>query len=159
VPSTDEGPLLLCFDGSEDARRAIERAGKLFAGRRALVVTVWRPIADLDRFAWTGPTASEVNAVELNRAAAVDGDRIADEGVRVALDAGLKAEPFPVEATGSVWKTIVETADRQDAAAIVMGSRGLTGVRSMLLGSVSSAVVHHTDRPALIIRQAAAGGG
>jgi nucleotide-binding universal stress UspA family protein len=33
-----------------------------------------------------------------------------------------------------------------------MGSRGLTGLRAMLLGSVSNAVVHHADRPTLIIR-------
>jgi nucleotide-binding universal stress UspA family protein len=151
--SSADGPLLLCFDGSDDARRAIERAGALFAGRRALVVTVWQPIADLDSFAWTGATATPVDVVELNRATAEDGDRVADEGVRVALAAGLKAEPYPVEESGSVWHTIVEIADRQDAAAIVMGSRGLTGVRSMLLGSVSSAVLHHADRPTLVIRQ------
>jgi nucleotide-binding universal stress UspA family protein len=34
-----------------------------------------------------------------------------------------------------------------------MGSRGLTGVRSMLLGSVSSAVVHHADLPTLVIHR------
>ena len=34
-----------------------------------------------------------------------------------------------------------------------MGSRGLTGLRAMFLGSVSSAVVHHADRPTLIVRQ------
>jgi nucleotide-binding universal stress UspA family protein len=122
------------------------------------VVTVWQPITDLDSFAWTGPTASQVDVVELNRAAAEDGDRVADEGVRVALEAGLRAEPLAVETTGSVWKTIVEIADRHDAAAIVMGSRGLAGVRSMLLGSASSAVVHHADRATLVIRQPVAGG-
>jgi nucleotide-binding universal stress UspA family protein len=151
--SSADGPLVLCFDGSDDARRAIERAGALFAGRQALVVTVWQPVADLDALAWTGPTASRVDAVELNRGAAADGEHLADEGVRVALAAGLKAESFAVEATGPVWSTIVEIADRYDAAAIVMGSRGLTGLRSMLLGSVSSAVVHHADRPTLVIRQ------
>ena len=104
------------------------------------------------------PTASQVDSVELNRAAAEGGARVADEGVRVAVEAGLRAEPFAAEATGSVWKTIVEIADRHDAAAIVMGSRGLTGVRSMLLGSVSSAVVHHADRPTLVIRQPVANG-
>ena len=156
--SSGAGPLLLCFDGSDDARRAIERAGALLAGRRALVVTVWQPIADLDRFAWTGPTARQVDIVELNRAAAEDGGRVAEDGVRVALEAGLRAEPFAAEATGSIWKTIVEIAERHDAAAIVMGSRGLTGVRSMLLGSVSSAVVHHADRPTLVIRQPVADG-
>jgi nucleotide-binding universal stress UspA family protein len=151
--SRAHGPLLLCFDGSEDARRAVERAGALFAGRRALVATVWQPIADLNSFAWTGPTASPVDLVELNRAAAADAGRVADDGVRVALEAGLRAEPVAVEATGAVWKTIVEIADRHDAAAIVMGSRGLTGWGSMLLGSVSSPVVHHADRPTLVIRQ------
>ena len=62
-------------------------------------------------------------------------------------------KPIAVEATGPVWKTIVEIANRHDAATIVMGSRGLTGLRPMLLGSVSSAIVHHADRPTLIIRQ------
>ncbi|MEJ7784999.1 MAG: universal stress protein [Solirubrobacteraceae bacterium] len=38
-----------------------------------------------------------------------------------------------------------------------MGSRGLTGVRSMLLGSVSSAVVHHADRPTLVIHRRSGG--
>jgi nucleotide-binding universal stress UspA family protein len=156
--SSAHGPLLLCFDGSDDARRAIERAGALFAGQRALVVTVWQPIADLNSFAWTGPTASRVDVVELNRGAGGDAGRVADEGVRVALAAGLKAEPCAVEATGPVWSTIVKIADRHDAAAIVMGSRGLTRWGSMLLGSVSSAVVHHADRPTLVIRQPVAGG-
>jgi len=151
--SNARGPLLLCFDGSEDARRAVERAGALFVGRRALVVTVWQPIADLNSFAWTGPTASSVDLVELNRAAAADAGRVADDGVRVAREAGLTAEPLAVEATGAVWKTIIEIADRHDAAAIVMGSRGLTSWGSMLLGSVSSPVVRHADRPTLVIRQ------
>ena len=67
------------------------------------------------------------------------------------------ATPLAVEADGPVWLTIVEIADRHDAATIVMGSRGLTGLRSTLLGSVSNAVVHHTDRPTLIFRQPVAG--
>ena len=65
--------------------------------------------------------------------------------------AGLRAESAAVEATGAVWTTILEIADRHDAATIVMGSRGLTGMRSLLLGSVSSAVVHHAARPALVV--------
>ena len=124
---TAGGPLLLCYDGSDDAAHAIERAGALFAGRHALVVTVCPP---------TGPQL---------------GSRVADEGVLIAREAGMDAERAAVEATGPVWRTILEIADRHDAATIVMGSRGLTGVRSMLLGSVSSAVVHHAARPALVI--------
>jgi nucleotide-binding universal stress UspA family protein len=149
--STADGPLLLCYDGSEDAKRAIEGAGALFAGRRALVVTVWQPTAVLISSAWLGATASEVDFFELDRAAAEAGARAAEEGVRVALEAGLEAEPVAVEAAGPVWTTIAEIADRHNAEVIVMGPRGLTGMRSMLLGSVSSAVVHHADRPTLVI--------
>ena len=150
-----DGPLLICYDGSEDARHAIEQAGHLLDGRHALVLTVWQPAAGLGSFAWSGATATMVNFAELDRAAAEDGGRVADEGVRIAQAAGLRADPVTVEATGPVWKTILDIADRRNAAMIVMGSRGLTGVRSMLLGSVSSAVVNHADRPTLVIRPVA----
>ena len=146
-----DGPLLICYDGSEGAKRAIQRAGRLFGGRRALVLTVWHPIADLGSFNWSMATASMVDFVELDRAAAEDGGRVADEGARIAKAAGLEAQPLAIEATGAVWKTIIDIADRHDATAIVIGSRGLTGVRSMLLGSVSSAVVHHANRPTLVV--------
>jgi nucleotide-binding universal stress UspA family protein len=150
--ATPDGPLLLCYDGSEDAKRAVEAAGALFAGQRALVVTVSQPTAVLDSVGWLGAT-SEVDFFELDRVAAEAGGRTAEEGVRTALEVGLKAEPVAIEATGPVATTIVEIADRHNAELIVMGSRGLTGVRSLLLGGVSSAVVHHADRPTLIIRR------
>lgn len=150
------GPLLLCFDGSERAARAIKRAAALFAGRDALVVTVWEPTA-LGSIAWSGVTASMVEFFRLDRAGADAARRVADAGVRIAIDAGLQATPLAVEADGPVWSKILEIADRHDAATIVMGSRGLTGLRSTLLGSVSNAVVHHTDRPTLIFRQPVAG--
>jgi nucleotide-binding universal stress UspA family protein len=129
-----DGPLLLCYDGSEDAKDAIEHAGHLLGGRNALVVTVWQP---------TAPGSAPADR----------GERLAGDGVRIAQQASLHAEPVAVEATGPVWKTIVEIADRHDAASIVMGSRGLTGLRPMVLGSVARAILHHADRPTLIIRQ------
>jgi len=152
TPAAD-GPLLLCYDGSDDAAHAIERAGALFTGRPALVVTVWQATALPSSLGISGEPAGMVDFVKLDRAAAEDGGGVARAGVRIAQEAGLDAEPLAVEAAGPIWKTIVEIADRHDAAAIVMGSRGLKGLRSMLMGSVSSAVVHHADRPALIIRR------
>jgi nucleotide-binding universal stress UspA family protein len=151
--SSADGPLILCYDGSKDARHAIQRAGGLFAGQRALVVTVWQPTAAPGALGFAGETAGMVDLFELDRAAAAHAGRLAEEGVRIAQQAGLLAEPVAVQAAGPVWKTIVEIADRDDAATIVMGSRGLTGLRAVLLGSVSSAVVQHADRPTLIVRQ------
>jgi nucleotide-binding universal stress UspA family protein len=153
-----DGPLILCYDGSVDAAHAIERAGALFAGRSALVVTVWQqPLAGLGGIAWSGDAPSMVDVGELDREAAENGGRVAADGVRLAERAGLSAESLAVKATGPVWKMILGVAERNDAAAIVMGSRGFTGLRSMLLGSVSSAVVGHADRPTLVMRHSVAG--
>jgi nucleotide-binding universal stress UspA family protein len=149
--STAEGPLLLCYDRSDDARHAIDYAGKLFAGKRALVVTVWRPAVGLGGLGVAGETAGMVDFFELDQVAAEHAGRVAEEGVRIAQAAGLEADSLVVKAEGSVWKAIVETAAQHDAASIVMGSRGLTGLRSMLLGSVSNGVVHHAERPSLVI--------
>jgi nucleotide-binding universal stress UspA family protein len=151
--SSADGPLILCYDGSKDAGHAIQRAGGLFAGQRALVVTVWQPTAAPGALGFAGETAGMVDLFELDRTAAEQGRRLADEGVRIAQEAGLLAEPVAVPTNGIVAKTIREVADRADAATIVMGSRGLTGLRAKLLGSVSSAVVQHADRPTLIVRQ------
>ena len=108
----DDGPLLICYDGSADAKHAIESAGALLAARPALVVTVWQPIASLDSVVWSGMIVGVDNFAELDRAAAEAGGRVADEGVRIAQQAGLEAEPLAIKAVGPVWKTIVETADR-----------------------------------------------
>jgi nucleotide-binding universal stress UspA family protein len=151
--STADGPLLLCYDGSEAARQAIQCAGALFPGRRALVVTVWQPTAVPSSLGFAGEAAGMIDFAELGREAAEHGGRLAGEGARIAQQAGLMAEPVAVEATGSIWKTIIRIADRDDAATIVMGSRGLTGLQALLLGTVSSAVVHHADRPTLIVRR------
>lgn len=124
-----DGPVILCYDGSSDAGHAIEHAGRLLGGRRALVLTVRADFAD----------------------------GIVEKGVRLAQAAGLNAEAVAVEATGPVWKTILDIAERHDAATIVMGSRGLSRVRATLLGSVSTAVVHRADRPTLVIPRPLAG--
>ncbi len=151
---TADGPLLLCYEGSEDAKHAIVHAGRVLGGRDALVVTVWQP-TPAQGTSLFAPTDGKFGFVEIDRATAELGERVARDGVRIAQRAGLHAKPVAVEATGPVWKTIVEIADRHDAAIIAMGSRGLTGLRPMLLGSVSSAIVHHADRPTLIIRPCA----
>jgi nucleotide-binding universal stress UspA family protein len=145
-----DGPLLLCYDGSIEARGAIERAGALFPGAHALAVTAWQG-PKVGGLSWDGVTPTTNRLVETIHSAAERARRLAEEGARIAENAGLAAEPAAVEATGRVWRTILEVADRQDAAAIVMGSRGLGGVHARVAGSVSSAVVHHSARPALVV--------
>lgn len=48
-------------------------------------------------------------------------------------------------------RTVLAEADRAGADAIVMGSRGLTGLKSLLLGSVSHEVLQHADRTVVVV--------
>jgi len=144
-----DGPLLVCYDGSEHAKYAIARAASLFGKRSALVLTVWQPLAS--QFVLAGPIAPVFSAPELDDAGAENAERLAREGAQLASDAGMEAEPLIAEAVDAVWPAIIEVADNHDAAAIVIGSRGHSGVHAALMGSVSNAVVHHAQRPTLVV--------
>jgi nucleotide-binding universal stress UspA family protein len=148
------GPLLLCFDGSADAARAIEHAAALFPAGKAILVTVWQqPLAGLGGIAWGDEIPTMAGVDEIDQAAAESAGRVAADGLRIAERAGLSVESRVVNGSGPISSTILELAERNDAAVIVMGSRGLAGLGSIVLGSVSDAVVGHADRPTLVIRR------
>jgi len=146
------GPALLAYDGSEDAAKAIVCAGRLLAQREALVVysfvglsrmmlrsnvdVVSTPLADV--------------AKELDAADADEAERIAAEGAQLAIEAGLEARPIVVEQDGKPWQTLIACAKKHEAAAIVAGARGRSGLSSALLGSVSTGLVHHSGVPVLV---------
>jgi nucleotide-binding universal stress UspA family protein len=55
-------------------------------------------------------------------------------------------------ATGDASREILHLAEDLDAGLVVMGSRGLGGIRRALMGSVSDSVVRHAHCPVLIVR-------
>ena len=139
------GPILLAYDGSEYAQASIrEAARQLSPGRDAVVFTVWTPLAALP-FGTPGAGATDVD-----ESLEAEARKVADEGARLAADAGFEATALT--ASGSpVWQMIVDEADAQDAGVVVMGSHGRTGLGLLLLGSVAAAVARHTERPVLIV--------
>lgn len=58
--------------------------------------------------------------------------------------------------TGNPGRKICELADSWSADVILVGSRGLTGLKEMFLGSVSNYVTHHAPCSVLIVRSAIA---
>ena len=147
-------PVLIAFDGSSGARAAIVEAGRLFGGGPAVVLTVWQSAEAVAPAAVAGMPAGVVGraARELDTLAAAEGDRLASEGAELARAAGLEAEPRAVRSEGNVWATICHSARELEARVVVVGSRGRSGVKSALLGSVSSGVVHHSARPTLVVQ-------
>jgi nucleotide-binding universal stress UspA family protein len=140
MPDAPNQPILLCYDGSDDAFRAIEFAASLFPGRAAVVLAVWEKYGVLSGI----PRVDDSLMQEATEEQATDGAERANA-------AGLVATPAAVEAEHGVDKAIIEAADEHDAALIVMGTRGNTGIRSLLLGSVSHSVAHHAHRPLLLV--------
>ncbi len=147
-------PILLCYDGSEDAKHAIAEAANVLGQREALVLTVWQDARAIPGYAWAAPMAGIDDLLTAAREAA---GKLAGEGVELARASGFSATPVTAETAGPVWNAIVETAQAHGVALIVLGSRGLSGIRSILLGSVSSGVVHHATRPTLVVRRTDAG--
>jgi nucleotide-binding universal stress UspA family protein len=58
-----------------------------------------------------------------------------------------------VQAYGDVVQAILETATRKQCDSIIMGSRGLTGWKRLMLGSISNAVTAKTRLPVLIVKR------
>lgn len=153
--TAQHAPLALyCYDGSADARHACERAAALLGGHRAVVLCVFESILALP-MGGAGVIDPEMmppeDADEVDEAARKRSLDLARDGCTLLARLGIPAEPAAAEDMGSVWRTILAEADARDAAITVLGSRGLEGVRSLVLGSISHGVANHARRPVLIV--------
>jgi nucleotide-binding universal stress UspA family protein len=142
-----EGPILICYDGSEGARRAIETAASLLGPRDAVVLDVGPILTAAESMALASSVVPGSAFEEVNRAEALVRAR---QGAALANQFGFKATERATLAAPT-WEGIVDVADELDAPVIVLGSRALPRLREFLEGGVSSDVVHHAGRPVLIV--------
>ncbi|TDC10767.1 universal stress protein [Nonomuraea longispora] len=141
--------ILVAYDGSADSRAAIEFAAKHLTAEPTVVVTVWEPLlVQIRRY----PLVAAAFGVGAEDEAHTQAEQHAKEGADLAVAGGMSDVTYRAVADNeSIWKKIVDVADEIDASLVVIGSRGLAGVRSVLLGSVSNHVLHHAGRPTLIV--------
>jgi nucleotide-binding universal stress UspA family protein len=145
------GPILLCYDGSDDARAALEVAASLFRGHEAVVTCFWQPFANLtNRLAIDLLELVQVPA-SINEREAALATGLAEEGAARANEAGLSAVARAVETTSPIDEAIIAYADEVDAPLIVVGSRGRTGISSLLLGDVTNDIVQRSNRPVFVV--------
>jgi nucleotide-binding universal stress UspA family protein len=146
--------ILIGYDGSPDARAAIQQTGALLKDRPATVLTVWEPFQDVMARSGAGLPIGSVDYEELDRSSEQEAGRAAEEGAELARNSGLKAQARIDVREGSIAETVLAAADDLGADAIVLGTRGLTGLKSLLLGSVSHAVLQRADRPVIVVPSA-----
>jgi nucleotide-binding universal stress UspA family protein len=140
--------VLLCTDGSESALKALA-AGMAVLGpaHRVVIATVVEP-GDLTLVTGTGMAAGVMSPAEFERTElrrATDAQATLD---RAQSTLGLPdAETMII--TGSPGRSLCELAESLPASVIVMGTRGLGGIRRAVLGSVSDHVIRNASCPVL----------
>jgi nucleotide-binding universal stress UspA family protein len=143
--------ILICYDGSQDAKAAIEHAGELLGSEPATVLTVWQPFFEVLTASGFGLTPAVINFEEVDEANSTNAKLRADEGTKLARRAGLNAKSRTCSQVTTTAAAVLCEAEAVGASAIVIGSRGLTGLKSLLLGSVSHAVIQHADRTVIVV--------
>src|SRR5574341_2218439 len=136
--------ILVGVDGSECARRAFDAAVGMAkeSNAKLLVLCVVQPPMVIGQ---RKETAARFVSILEREAKLILADYAAEAGKK-----GIKAET--VLAKGYPAKIILYTARAEKADLIAVGSRGLGGMKGMLLGSVSSAVVQNSKVPVLVAK-------
>ena len=130
--------IVIGYDGSESAGRALERAAELADdGAAVTVVSSTHALAGKGGFAYD-PAEKEAHREHLLEARA----RLEAHGV----------EPAVVEGFGDPAEAIVRQAAESDADLIVVGNEHRNLIERLLEGSVSSGVTHRAECDVLVVR-------
>lgn len=150
-PGTSPRPVILAAtDFSETAEAALDWASELarLQGARLELIHAVTVPPSLPGFVPPGPAFDEevrtAAQTRLGEAAA----RLREAGADVSTHLGI----------GTPSQVILSRAEDLGAAAIVMGTRGLTGLRHLLLGSTTERVMHRAPCPVLSVHPADRGG-
>ena len=128
------------------ARLACSLAGRF--GSEVVMVHVY----SFAVFAYAGSTPMPMPDVQpLEEAANAKGRSVLDRGLEVAKSEGVTARGELIEAP-SIVQAILEYSEEQKADLIVVGTKGTTGFRRLVMGSVSSGLAGHARCPVLVVR-------
>lgn len=132
--------VVVAYDGSKHAHKAIDQLQVLSGPIDAVIVSVVR-----------GPTLGI-------RGAALDVDQAEIDDAREALDkvaAELAGRGLSVRtrlAMGEPADVVVDIAEEEKAELIILGTRGLSLAKRIVMGSVSSSVLHHAPCSVFVVR-------
>lgn len=142
--------IVLATDGSEEAELAARTAADLATSTRSElhVAIVFAESAYVHPYYEVRfPEAAE----KLRQDVRKEIQEVLDEQVKRIREAGGEVAEAHLR-TGEPDQEIVALAEELGSSLIVMGSRGLGGVRRALMGSVSDSVVRHAHCPVMVVR-------
>ena len=137
--------ILVAVDGSTYSQQALPTA--IEVARKFNSDVLVQHVSEHDRG----------RAVVYSEESPADATRLVGNAVKLIRDASIPAKGHLSDVgAGHVAKTIVETANANDIDLIVMGSRGLSDVQGLLLGSVTHKVIQLANIPVLVDRTSGA---
>jgi nucleotide-binding universal stress UspA family protein len=132
--------IVVGYDGSAGAKRALERAAEL--GRNGDPITVIS-VVELHASTGRGPgAAGQMSAAERRQELREATEFLEGKGLEVRS----------VEGHGSPAQTIAEEAEESGADLIVVGTHGRGAVARAVVGSVSTKLVHDAPCDVLVVR-------
>ncbi|MEI0739550.1 universal stress protein [Paenibacillus sp. JTLBN-2024] len=139
--------ILLAYDGSKASNRALDRAVQLAQAAPGSVIQVVHAFDFPRVFIGEGlaPIPASVNKDYYDLA-----EQTVEEAKKRLDDAGVSYNAELIQ--GAPAETILKYAQEHGSDVIVIGSRGLGGIREFVLGSVSHNVVQHARIPVLVIK-------
>lgn len=139
--------ILVGYDGSENAKRALDRAIEIAREEKGpeLRIVVVADTKGRGSFQLEAP-ASAVRSAILEQA-----KNIASDAAYIAKHAGILDVYSSVE-EGQPADMILTLASEYKADLIVVGRRGIRGLQRFLMGSVSSAVISNASTDVLVVK-------
>jgi nucleotide-binding universal stress UspA family protein len=136
--------ILLAVDGSEHSLRSAKEAGDLARAMKSKVVRIVIAYDSIPRYLGE-PNLQQAIDVRIKEANAI---------LQKAQDAvgKIPGEIHTELIEGPAAEAIINVAKTRDSTVIVMGSRGMSAIAELVLGSTSHKVVSHAPCPVLIIR-------
>ena len=138
--------IVVGTDGSPSAEAAVRRATELAKWSGALVHLV-TAYPDVPSYRERISSSAKRDPINLREAA---------ESVLARAAGDLEEHNIAVEThaqEGEPAEVVIEVAQQHHADLIVVGDRGLTGLKRFLLGSVSSKLSHHAPCSVMIVRE------
>jgi nucleotide-binding universal stress UspA family protein len=142
----------VAVDGSDYSKRATEVAVTLCKAVDAELVAFHA--IPVPRYSFTSE-AGGMYPFPLDQyfaSARKEAQGLVDDAVALAKNNGVQATGLVAAPTYSIVEAIVQAAISHNIDLIVLGSRGLSGFKKLLVGSVSSAVVNHAHCSVLVAR-------
>ncbi len=140
--------ILVCTDGSEQSQKALEKASLIAGGcnvDEVAIIHVYEEIPFHEAYS----KEYIARQVKLKEEQKIAGEKILQNALYFFEKKGINARTIFKE--GHPAETIVEVGCGEEFDFIVIGSRGLGGLKKALLGSVSNAVVQQAEKCSVIV--------